>query len=425
MGSKGKGSRLWLAVAFALALMLATAVSSHAQAPVLAVYGDADQTGTIHLVVYGPPGAQVAIFEDVGGTLRPVRSVDLNPVGAVWDVASWRCDRRDRRFIAALPLVDGSVATAVYEARTPSCRERMALQLPGAVKRGASAPATILDRWSIGGVTPELCVAPPGAPFDCRFIRLREGQGRAALPVRFDRNGRWRVELRLAGFAWRKEVQVGGGRSFVLKGGPTLPRVLLTGDSMMLNINSVLTDRLRPRVEAPTDTHVGTGISKPGFDWIAQARRQMRRQEPDATVVFLGANDAFEMTTPAGARVPCCGAPWIAEYARRARRMMQIYRRDGVASSVWLTVPAPRSPNLGPGIAGVNEAIRQAAVGVPGVRVLDLEKLYTPDFRYRANMPYRGRVVRVRADDGLHLSLPGGVIAAAQVGQALRGLGLL
>ena len=35
---------------------------------------------------------------------------------------------------------------------------------------------------------------------------------------------------------------------------------------------------------------------------------------PDVTVVFLGANDGF----PFGAGAPCCGAPWVAEYARRA-----------------------------------------------------------------------------------------------------------
>jgi hypothetical protein len=194
---------------------------------------------------------------------------------------------------------------------------------------------------------------------------------------------------------------------------------------MMLNIGSYVVDRLQGRVRTSADTRVGTGLSKPGFDWIAHARRQMRARRPQATVVFVGANDAFAMDTPEGARVECCDEPWIAEYARRVAAIMRVYRRNGRASSVWLTIPAPRSAELAGPIAAVNEGIRRAAGVSSGVRLLRLDQLFTPGFTYRAEMPVRGRTRRVRADDGLHLSLVGGRMAAARVTAALRRLGLL
>jgi lysophospholipase L1-like esterase len=427
MASNRKRALRSVALVFAglVALAAAGGAPAGAQDPPVVVYGDAKQTGTIHLLIYALPGSQVTVYEDVGGRLRPLRKVDIDPVGEALDIAGWRCDRRQRRFVASLPLADGSVATAVYETRTPSCRGRMLLRLPGAVRPGDTVPVRISDRWRTGGVSPRLCVAPPAGRLRCGAVRLRGGRALAIKRLRFDRRGSWRVQLRLAGHRLSRRVQVGGGSSFVLRGAPSRIRALLTGDSMMLNIDSVIADRLRGRMETIAETRVGSGISKPGFDWIANARRQMRRLQPDTTVVYLGANDAFDMQTPAGERVSCCGEPWIGEYARRVATMMQIYGRDGAASSVWLTIPAPRLEEYYLPIAAVNEGIRRAASVSLGVRVLKLDELFTPGFQFRKRMLVRGRRQVVRSDDGLHLSLLGARMAASRVAGELRALGLL
>ena len=53
--------------------------------------------------------------------------------------------------------------------------------------------------------------------------------------------------------------------------------------------------------------------------------------------MFIGANDGFPM-----GGIGCCGRPWIAEYARRARAMMRTYARGGRARVIWLLLPAAR-----------------------------------------------------------------------------------
>ena len=94
-------------------------------------------------------------------------------------------------------------------------------------------------------------------------------------------------------------------------------RILATGDSMIQIVDSYLRERVDSRrALVRSDARVSTGLSKPALlDWRAHCARAGAGIRPDVTVMFIGANDGFRM---AGA--DCCGAPWIAEYARRARQ---------------------------------------------------------------------------------------------------------
>src|SRR5205823_5872661 len=123
-----------------------------------------------------------------------------------------------------------------------------------------------------------------------------------------------------------------------------LPLVLAVGDSMMDPLDVLLGDRLRRRARTRSFVRVGDGLSHPGSTWLHRARLEARLR-PLATVVFLGANDYFDMRTPARAAVTCCDAGWIAEYARREAAVMRAYSRAGRGRVLWLTLPAPRDPD--------------------------------------------------------------------------------
>src|SRR5207249_349653 len=131
--------------------------------------------------------------------------------------------------------------------------------------------------------------------------------------------------------------------------------------------------------------------------------------------VFVGANDGFPMTTPTGASVDCCGAAWTAEYARRAHLVMRAYLRGGRGRVLWLTLPAPRSELRSPAFLAIDAAVIGAAAKLAGVTVVRLDRLFTPLWRYTDTITYRGRRVRVREGDGLHLSIAGARIAADPV----------
>ena len=200
--------------------------------------------------------------------------------------------------------------------------------------------------------------------------------------------------------------------------------VLATGDSMIQYVDVALERRLQRRVVS--DAQIATGISKPlPLDWPRYAVEQVDRHKQGATVMFVGANDGFDMRTPEGTRVRCCARPWRIEYARRASAMMAAYAREGAAKVYWLTLPQAREGFFREVYPAVNAGLRRASrEHRDDVRLIRLNDVFTPRGRYRETMRWKGRTVVVRQDDGIHLSPAGADIAATLVEDALRADGL-
>jgi uncharacterized protein len=203
--------------------------------------------------------------------------------------------------------------------------------------------------------------------------------------------------------------------------------VLATGDSMIQIVDRQLAKRVeRHDLRVRSDARIATGISKPGLlDWPRHARSQAARYAPRATVVFIGANDGFDMRTPSHRRARCCGKAWVREYARRAGKMMATYARGGSGRVYWLLLPQARSGFFRKVYPRVNAGLRLAARSEPRgvrrrVRLVELNHLFTPHGRYRASMRWHGHRHRVRQRDGIHLSVSGAAIAAAIVARKMR-----
>ena len=204
-----------------------------------------------------------------------------------------------------------------------------------------------------------------------------------------------------------------------------LDRLLVTGDSLSMPLDLELARRMADQagdVEVVRDPHVGTGISKSGLlDWGRLSTDHVREREPDAVVVFIGANEGFELPGPGGENVACCGPEWAAEFAYRVRRMMNTYRQGGEARVYWLTLPAPRDSERQEIARAVNAAIEVAAQPYRAqVRVLDMAVIFTPGGDYRDAMTVDDRRQIVREPDGIHLNGRGAGIAADSVLQAAR-----
>jgi hypothetical protein len=204
-----------------------------------------------------------------------------------------------------------------------------------------------------------------------------------------------------------------------------LDTLLVTGDSLAMPLDVETARRMAERdegVEVQRDPHVGTGISKTGLvDWGKLSTQHVREREPDAVVVFIGANEGFQLPGTDGAKLDCCGPDWAAAYANRVRRMMNTYRQGGSARVYWLTLPIPRDGDLAEVARTVNAAIEVAAQPFRAqVRVLDMAELFTPGGRYRDAMTVDGRRRIVRDADGIHLNGTGAGMAAAKVLEAVR-----
>jgi lysophospholipase L1-like esterase len=196
---------------------------------------------------------------------------------------------------------------------------------------------------------------------------------------------------------------------------PKFATLLVTGDSLAQPLDVQLARRLADDgVRTIREPRLGTGISKSAIvDWGSLSTEQVERDEPDAVVFFLGANEGFPFEAAGGKAIDCCGPEWAAQYATRARQMMETYRRSGDARVYWLTLPMPRGAARAKIARAVNAAVLAAAQPYRAhVRVLDMNALFTPGGRYRASMDVGGRDTIVREADGIHLNDAGAALAA-------------
>jgi hypothetical protein len=202
-----------------------------------------------------------------------------------------------------------------------------------------------------------------------------------------------------------------------------LRRLLVTGDSLSTPLDLELARRLTGAgVKVERDPHLGSGISKTSvIDWGRLAVTQIEEHEPDAVVVFIGANEGFPMEGADGEDVECCSPEWAAIYANRTRQMIATYRRGGATRVYWVTVPAPRDPDRQEIERVVNAAI---AVAVEpwraDVRLVDTVAQFTPGDRYRDEIDVGGRSTLVREADGIHLNRRGAALLADRIEAQLK-----
>ena len=212
-----------------------------------------------------------------------------------------------------------------------------------------------------------------------------------------------------------------GKSASVLPPVPTTPqplhRLLVTGDSLSTPLDIEIARQLADQgagVQVTRDPHLATGISNTGLvDWSRLSSTQAANDDPDAVVLFIGANEGYPMPGPNGAQVGCCGPQWEAIFRSRVSQMMDNYLRGGVQRIYWLTVPTQRDPARKPIADDVNQAVEQAAATHgAAVRVVDLQPRFTPGDSYRSSIDIDGRQTIVRESDGIHLNEAGSSLAA-------------
>ncbi len=203
-----------------------------------------------------------------------------------------------------------------------------------------------------------------------------------------------------------------------------LHKLLVTGDSLSTPLDIEIARKLADQgagVQVTRDPHLATGISNTGLvDWGQLSSSQASEDDPDAVVLFIGANEGYPMPGPSGGQVSCCGPAWESVFESRVGQMMDNYLNGGVERIYWLTVPTQRDPARKPIADAVNQAIRQAAASRgAAVRVIDLIPTFTPGDTYRDSIDIDGKQTIVRESDGIHLNEDGSSVAADLVLQAV------
>ena len=334
--------------------------------------------------------------------------------GGIESQSTWTC--RSTRVFAAIA---GAERSAPITVKTPSCADRLDVHTRSSVGLGDNIRVSVFDEWRLGDFSTDICAVRPDAKRTCSHFDMPPGQFIVHGVFPATRAGEWRIELSNPAetpphqlVVQRKKYPAGQ------------PKVLATGDSMMLTTTVALRHQLSGKARTIDDVYAGSGISRPFvIDWAKLPGQQVKAYRPDATIISLGMGDGRALSSPDGT-VSCCGPEYVAAYAKRARPVMQTYSRGGRGAVVWLNDPFQRDPAREPQTTAVNAAVAEAARGLERVKVIDLAAVFTPDGTYQQYQVRNGTRTRVRAGDGIHLSPAGARIASRLAITALHKLGV-
>jgi len=154
------------------------------------------------------------------------------------------------------------------------------------------------------------------------------------------------------------------------------------------------------------DSRVSSGLATASFfDWPEHATEQMAELEPEAAVFIIGTNDAnFDAEDDP------------VTYERLTMEMMHLLAAGG-RPVYWVNAPVMREDDLEESVQEVNEIQRRAAARFDNVTYLDAHDLFDGDTgEYSSRLPDEtGKLVTMRADDGVHLSTEGADLLARLV----------
>jgi hypothetical protein len=198
-------------------------------------------------------------------------------------------------------------------------------------------------------------------------------------------------------------------------------RLVVAGDSMTESTGPALLDAAHATgvIDGHHELRYSSGLTRPDyFDWPAALRALVAERDPEAIIVFVGANDAQGIETAAGPAAFGSDA-WVAEYRSRVAAVMsQLQGSDRTV--YWLGQPIMRSESFDDRMRLITDIYRDEASRHPGVRFIDTRPLFaTADGSYSAYLPGSGGApVLVRREDGIHLTPAGAErLARAVVGQ--------
>ncbi|MFZ4169067.1 hypothetical protein ACEV60_10405 [Enterobacter ludwigii] len=165
-----------------------------------------------------------------------------------------------------------------------------------------------------------------------------------------------------------------------------------------------------------------TGLAYPGFfNWPVTTEKTLR-QTPSVglLVVFLGPNDPWDM--PAGKGKPFLkfgSEDWEVAYRGRIDQILDLTTEYHIPV-VWVMPPAMRKLKLSHGVKYLN-TLYSAEVEKYGGILVDVNNVfdYGPD-NYAPDILVRGKMTRVRADDGIHYTPAGENLIAKAIVSHIR-----
>jgi hypothetical protein len=207
-------------------------------------------------------------------------------------------------------------------------------------------------------------------------------------------------------------------------------RLWVAGDSLVITPGYAVVRAAgaSPAIESvgPVEGRVATGLTRPDvFNWFEEVRRKLKELKPRAVVLGFGGNDdkAYMTGLPEGVSIDAFGGSvWRREYGRRVGGLMDMINRAG-AMVVWIGLPQTQSREQTQRFDVVNAVVQREAREREGRAVfIDTYTMFAgDDGGYAEYLPNAsGRLVKMRAADGVHFEREGGDVIAREVLKALN-----
>ena len=203
-------------------------------------------------------------------------------------------------------------------------------------------------------------------------------------------------------------------------------RLWVGGDSLAAYLCENLVPDARAKGVAFADEQwtISSGLSRPDFfDWLSTLQKTVATDHPNVMVFMAGANDAQGLTTPSGQAVSVTpfDDTWTAEYTKRVSQAMDILSGGG-RLAIWVGLPVTQNtPSFDADMARLDSIYKAEAAKHPRVIYIDSSAVLAPGGAFTLELPGPdGTPVRVRAEDGVHLTSAGGELVAQDVLKTLQ-----
>ncbi|MNO57490.1 hypothetical protein D3C76_480280 [compost metagenome] len=196
--------------------------------------------------------------------------------------------------------------------------------------------------------------------------------------------------------------------------------VFLVGDSLMQGVAPHLANSLRKRYQINTVnlSRQSTGLAYPGFFNWPKTVAQTLDSAPNIRlmVVFLGPNDPWDMPQGKGKPFLRFKSPdWEAAYRARIDAIFEQAREHHV-QVIWVGPPNMNQPRLSAAMAYLSSLYQERAAQYGQHFVSANPFLGYPDQQFSATTQTAdGKRVKVRGDDGIHFTITGQKMIAAQL----------
>jgi hypothetical protein len=133
----------------------------------------------------------------------------------------------------------------------------------------------------------------------------------------------------------------------------------------------------------------------------------MQRLNPEIIVFIIGTNDYV---------TPTADDSWKAAYSKHVEEMLRILGSGG-RTVYWVGAPILKDDKMDAGAAAVSSVAADVVAKHPEAAYVDAHKLFADaGGKYAQNLPDEtGKVVTMRAGDGIHLTVDGGEYLARAV----------